>query len=116
MMITNYFKLSHKVELYVPSVGQDGIKLDRAAIEYAIMSVADKLTELFGGATTTPAFGYFKHMDGKVTTEGVNIVFAYAQELTDVAIEAVIKTAETLKKQLNQEAVMIVLDGEAYFI
>lgn len=114
--LQQFIRLSHKVEVYVPSRDKDGHLLATDLIGRLQGEVADKLTELFGGATVTPAAGFYRHHDGRRALEDVRIVFAYASELSMDNVSECINLALYVKDTARQETILLTVDGEAYLI
>lgn len=112
--LKNLFRLSHKVTFYVPSTMDVDNAVDNTA---QVERVASALSGWFGGATSTPAVGYWLSPAAGLVAEKTVVVFAYASEgdLTD-HVEDVVELAETVKTEMGQEAVAVEIDGEMYFI
>ena len=78
-------------------------------------SMCFSLSECFGGATSTPALGYW--MSNTVgLVKKYYMIFAYASD-TDLQanIEKVISFCENLKTELTQESIALEINGEMYF-
>lgn len=108
------FKLGSKVTVYVPSTVNVNEQVDNT--EY-VDKVAKCLSEWFGGATSTPARGYWvSDIDGLVK-ENTTVVFAYTNtEGLEQHIDEVVDLCEWLKQMMKQEAVALEINGEMYFI
>ena len=109
-VLKNCLKLSSKITVYVPAT--NGI--DKAADNTEqVKKTAALLSELFGGATSTPALGYWMSPAAEATT----VVFAYA---ADAALQEhvgrVVELCEELKREMGQEAIALEINGEMYFI
>ncbi|HCE45532.1 MAG TPA: hypothetical protein DET40_18485 [Lentisphaeria bacterium] len=110
--LKNLFKLSHKVSVYCPTLQVDGEACDNWADKTASL-----LASLFGGSTSTDAVGYWiLSKTGKLQKESVRLVFSYAEELTDVAIDSIYQHAVEMKTACKQDAVAIEVDGDLFFI
>lgn len=109
--LSNLFKLSHRVTVYVPSKQRDG-RPAPALVESTTAALADT----FGGATASTALGYWRLATGEMQSESVTVVFAYAKELDETSVARVVTLAESIKAAANQESVAIELDGEMYFV
>ena len=105
--------LRHRVTIYVPSQRSDGAAWDPSE---AIDATATLLSKLFGGATSSPARGYWVHSDGRLAKESVTLVFAFATELTDESVDSLYTHCVTLKTTAKQEAVALEIDGELHLI
>lgn len=115
MKLENAIKLSHRVTVYVPSLRQDGTPTASYADECAGL-----LSDLFGGATSTDAVGYWRHHDGPlagtVAREHVRMVFAYASTLEESDIDTLYQWIVDLKARADQEAVALEINGELYIV
>ncbi len=112
--LQNCFKLSSKVTVYVPATSNVSEAIDNTEF---VKSTASLLSSLFGGATSTPALGYWMSNSAGLVAENTTIVFAYAAD-TDLqnGISAVVDHCEKLKADMGQEAVALEINGEMYFI
>lgn len=112
--LKNLFKLSHKVTVYVPSTVDVNKPVDNSA---QVERVAAALSGWFGGATSTPALGYWLSPASGLVAEKTVVVFAYAAEADlEAHIGDVVELAESLKVEMGQEAVAVEIDGEMYFV
>lgn len=115
MKLKNAIKLSHRVAVYVPSRTEQGGAAESFADEAATL-----LSGLFGGATSSDAVGYWVHdsgpLVGSLVRESVRLVFAYAEALTEESVDAVVALCEKIKREAQQEAVALEIDGELYLI
>ena len=112
--LQNMFKLSSKVTVYIPSTKNINEVINNT--QY-INQCASLLSECFGGATSTPALGYWMSNTAGLVKENTTMVFAYASD-TDLQanIEKVITFCENLKTELKQDAIALEINGEMYFI
>ena len=112
--LQNMFKLSSKVTVYIPSTMDINKQINNT--EY-VNQCASLLSECFGGATSTPALGYWMSNTAGLVKENTTMVFAYAAD-TDLQtnIEKVITFCENLKTELTQDAIALEINGEMYFI
>ena len=112
--LKNCFKLSSKVTIYIPSTTDINKEIDNT--EY-VNRAATLLSECFGGATSTPALGYWTSPTAGLVKEKTTLVFAYADEKSlDNNLEKVVGWCESLKTELSQDAIALELNGEMYFI
>jgi len=111
--LQNAFKLSSKITLYVPATIHDK-EIDNTKY---VDKAASLFSECFGGSTSTPALGYWLSGSIGLIKEKTTIVFAYCKD-TDLQanIDKIIEHAETLKTELQQEAIALEINGEMYFI
>lgn len=112
--LQNCFKLGSKITIYVPST----VDVDKQVSNTKYVSaVAEKLSVLFGGATSTPARGYWVSENGKLVKESTTLVFAYADtQALEKHIDEVVELCEWLRNEMTQETVALELNGEMYFI
>lgn len=112
--LVNCFKLSSKLTVYIPATNNINEVIDNT--EY-VNKAATLLSDCFGGATSTPALGYWVSPNTGLVKENTTLVFAYASE-TDLnnKLDAVITFCENLKEELTQDAIALELNGEMYFI
>lgn len=106
--------LRHKVAIYVP--GTNGVNTAADNARYVKMAAAT-LSNLFGGATATPAIGYWMSDSAGLVEEATTVVYAYA---TNTALESklddVIDFCDGMKTELHQEAIALAIDDSMYFI
>lgn len=94
-------RLAHKVTVYVPGT----------------VGAASLLSSRFGGATSSPAVGYWLSDVHGLIRENTTIVFAYAAEQAlESGVDAVVDFCAEMRDALDQEAVALEIDGEMYFI
>ena len=112
--LKNCFKLSSKVTVYIPSTADINKEIDNT--EY-VNKTATLLSECFGGATSTPALGYWTSPTAGLVKEKTTLVFAYADEKSlNENLDKVITWCENVKAELSQDAIALELNGEMYFI
>lgn len=112
--LNNLFKLGSKVTVYVPSTVNVNEQVDNT--EY-VDKVAKCLSKWFGGATSTPARGYWVSEKDGLVKENTTVVFAYTNtEGLEHHIDEVVELCEWLKGTMGQESVAFELNGEMYFI
>ena len=79
--------------------------------------VARLLSECFGGATSSPARGYWVAQDGALVAEKTTMVFAYCDTAAaEKYIDDVVTLCNELKHEMGQEAVALEYNGSMYFI
>ena len=112
--LKNLFKLSSRVTVYIPSTADVNKEADTSAY---VDNCASLLSELFGGATSTPALGYWMSQSAGLVKEKSTMVFAFCAD-SDLQnnIEKVIDFCEKVKTELKQDAVALEINGEMYFI
>ena len=108
------FKLGSKVTVYVPSTVEVDKSVDN---EKYVKAVAEKLSTWFGGATSTPARGYWVSSTAGLVKENTTVVFAYTNtEGLESNIDRLVDLCEWLKAEMTQESVALEINGEMYFI
>lgn len=112
--LQNLIRFSHKVTIYVP--GTQGANTEADNAEW-VDRTAQTLSEMFGGATSTPGRGYWMSTQHGLIRENTTLVFAYAKEADLIASsDALVEYLETMKQGMEQEAVAMELDGEMLFV
>ncbi|MGE4353539.1 MAG: hypothetical protein AB7D36_05595 [Oscillospiraceae bacterium] len=112
--LVNCIKLACKITVYVPGTTGAATEGDTSAY---VDSTAALLSELFGGATSTPAAGYWMSKTFGLIRERTTIVFAYADSAKlDAGIDDVVVHCEAMRDAFGQEAVALEVNGEMYFI
>lgn len=112
--LQNLFHLSSRLTVYIPSTSDINHACDTSAYVDECVTL---LSELFGGATSTDALGYWTSPAAGLVKEKSVLVFAYCSD-TDLQnnIEKVIDFCEKVKSELKQDAVALEINGEMYFI
>lgn len=107
-------QLSAKVAIYVP--GTNGV--DTAAdTSFMVDRVAAALSAMFGGASASAVSGYWLSDSVGLVKENTTVVYAFAvpADLAD-HLGDVVQLAQDIKRELNQEAVSLEIDGSLYLI
>ena len=112
--LENLFTLNHKVTVYVPATDNNGGMAKHIDNAKYVDRIAALMSNTFGGATSTPAIGYWMSDSRGLEKESTTIVFAYAETLDE--IDRVIDECEKLKRELNQDTVALEVDNKMYFI
>lgn len=112
--LEKFMKLASKVTVYVPAT----VDVNKAADNTKqVEQTAKVLSECFGGATVTPAVGYYMSETGELVTEKTTVVFAYADTAAlEQHIDRVIQLCVDIKREMKQESVGLEINGEMYFI
>ena len=113
-ILKNLFTLNHKVTVYVPATCGVAEACDNTA---QVERVARLLSGWFGGATSSPALGYWLSESAGLVAERTTVVFAFAAE-KDFAeyLEDVVNLCGELCHEMQQEAVALEVDGAMYFV
>ena len=114
MMNIGTIALASKVTVYVPSTTNTDRKADTTA---HVNATASLLSNLFGGATSTPAMGYWMSNTAGLVKEKSTMVFAYCTEKDlETGIDQVVEHCRKMKQDLTQEAIAIEVNGTMYLI
>lgn len=106
--------LRHRVAVYVP--GTNGVNTAADNARYVQMAAAT-LSNLFGGATATPAVGYWLSDAAGLVEEKTTIVYAYAAGADlEHGLDVVIDFCADMRAELQQEAISLAIDDSMYFI
>lgn len=112
--LQNLIRFSHKVTIYVP--GTQGVNNEADTSEW-IDKTASALSEMFGGATSTSARGYWVSAQHGLVRETTTLVFAYAKEADLIRnSDALVEYVEAMKHGMEQEAIAMEIDGEMMFV
>lgn len=112
--LEHLFKLGSKVTIYVPSTTNADQEVDNTPY---VNKVAEKLSVWFGGATSTPARGYWVSTTKGLIKENTTVVFAYTDTKgLENNIDGLVSLCEWLKADMKQESVALEINGEMYFI
>ena len=113
-ILKNLFTLHHKVTVYVPATCGVAEACDNTA---QVERVARLLSGWFGGATSSPALGYWLSESAGLVAERTTVVFAFAAEDDFTAhLEDVVNLCGELCREMQQEAVALEVDGAMYFV
>lgn len=112
MKLANMIPLSHSIKVYVPSTVYNK-KTDTS--EY-VSRFGGLFSDLFGGATVSDAFGYYRANNGELITESVKLVYAFAETLSSESLETVLSAVNEMKKTLCQECISVEIDNQLYFV
>jgi hypothetical protein len=113
----DFFTLDSKIEFYLPTMTIHHEPIARETIEATRLRVASLMSSLFGGCTATNAVGFYENKAlGTTQVESVEILYSYAKTLGSAEVSEVIKLAHHVRDTLQQEAIMIVINGTAVFI
>lgn len=112
--LKNCIKLSSKITVYVPATDNINEAIDNTE---QVNQTAALLSSLFGGATSTPALGYWMSPAAGLVAEKTTVVFAYASD-ADLQnyVGQVVELCENLKASMLQDAIALEINGEMYFI
>ena len=114
MRLKNMFKLSSKITVYVPSTTDINKPIDNTKY---VNGIAEMFSDYFGGATSCDALGYWTSPICGLVKERSTMVFAYCNDvLLNAKIENILDYCENMKRELNQDAIALEINGEMYFV
>lgn len=114
MMNIGTIALASKVTVYVPGTMNTDKKANTAAY---VNATAGLLSKLFGGATSTPATGYWMSSTAGLVKERSTMVFAYCSEKDlEAGIDQVVEHCHKMKQDLTQEAIAVEVNGTMYLV
>lgn len=108
--------LGTRVALYVPGTYNVSQSLTKENADRIVGETARFLSQLFGGATSQVAYGYYVSSGGALVIEEITIVYSYTKRLSRMQRQAVFDHAEYLKRKLGQELVTVEINGKIRFI
>ena len=112
--LENYISLSSKIELYVPSTINVNEEFDNT--EY-VKKTAVLFSECFGGASAESLLGYWmSDSEGLVTEKTVKVYSNCTTEDLEKHMDKVVKWANTIREELNQESVGLAVNNTLFFI
>ena len=112
--LENMIPLNSKITVYVPASVNVDKEIDNAPF---VDRVARLLSEAFGGATASPAQGFWVSQDSALIREKTTMVFAYCRtEDAEKYMEDVVRLCVSLKHEMGQEAIAMEYNGDMYFI
>jgi hypothetical protein len=112
--LTNLIELSSSVAIYIPSTTDVDTTTDTSA---SLELAQTELSSRFGGSTTLDAVGTWMSPGAGLVKEHVKVVKSYTDEATlKLNIDAIVELAETLKKELSQDAIAIEINNKLYLV
>ncbi|HCC34148.1 MAG TPA: hypothetical protein DEQ02_00325 [Ruminococcaceae bacterium] len=112
--------MTSRVEIYLPStINREGIVKKQTEKEFreGTFKTISLFSSLFGGATYDAAIGAWIMQNGRLVTEKVNIVYSFCRPIDlKQHFKQILKEAGRIKSELGQEAVTIVVNGQAMFV
>lgn len=112
--LENIIPLKSKITVYVPATADVDKAIDNTPY---VERVARTLSACFGGATASPAQGFWVAEGGALVKESTTMVFAYCStEDAEKYLEDVVRLCVELKHEMTQEAIALEYNGSMYFI
>lgn len=118
MKLANY----RRVELYLPSRTAIGTILDGVTVTKILQHVRHYFSEWFGGCTDVKGHGNWLSDDtGKLHSESVRIVYAYASEAVIASLHSrLLSLANYVRVTADQESVLLTIPNpsgvDLYFV
>lgn len=111
--------LNNFVAVYVPGTnglpGTDKSELDPTTQKRYACEIARRLASKFGGATSSPAVGYYVADNGVLVEESIIIVKSFYDNIAD-AVNFALDAAAWLKSELHQELVSVETESGLQFV
>ena len=104
ILLDGYYHLPDRVAIYIPT-----------EFEKEILQLQKCFNHDFGGSTVINGVGSWNGSEG-IEVEDITIIYSNVPALTDHIIQKVIRVANTIKTNCNQEAVSVAFNGEMYLI
>ena len=108
------YDMENKVSIYVPSTVNVNQRINN---KKQVLSLIKQMSLLFGGATSYKCTGGWVADNGEIVTERVNIVYSFCDKKSlHNNLANVINICQQIKKDMQQEAVTLEINGKAAFI
>lgn len=112
--LSQLIALNHKITVYVPATKiENGIAKQIDNSSY-VERMAILMSNTFGGATSSPAIGYWMSAERGLEKEKTTMVFSFAKSLEDV--DFIIDECEKIKAELNQDSIALEADQVMHFV
>ena len=110
------FTLNNSVSLYIPTIYANHGLIEEGKVNETRAQATAYIANFFGGATVIEGTGYFIHISGIVQEEKAFIINAFADDdsLSHYG-ERLKALAGWVATQLEQECVLLVVNGQAGF-
>lgn len=106
--------LAHIFKIYVPSTMDVNTTTDNTE---AVRKTLEFLSNLFGGATSTPARGAWVSNSAGLVLEDVTICYAFCTLAAKLRNRRnIMEYAAKLRDDMRQEAISVEIDGRLYFV
>lgn len=103
------------VEVYIPGTRNVDVALSPTEHRDYEVAVARRLSRWFGGATAESVRGYYVARDNALVQESIVKVWSFAAP-TPAQARAVKRLARWLRARLDQETVLVVIEGKPLLI
>lgn len=102
--------------IVIPSTIDYNLPASEEQIESVVNHVGTVLSTLYGGYSAHLAFGGWLSDKLGLIREDSLVMSAYCPVVDDTSVGALIDIAEYVKRTMRQEAVLIVVNGDAYLV
>lgn len=110
-------RLGHSFELYVPTRCVCRRMLDESLHASVLRDIKGKMSEWFGGSSSTRNDGNWIFPDGSLSEMVVDVVKSFCSDETFESHQADMRSlAVTVADRLSQDSVLLSVDGEGYLI
>ena len=99
--------LKHRVEMYVP--------MNTTEQERELEKVFKLFCETFGGATVNPVVGGWVDAKGILIKDKIGIIHSFVDEITSKNKNFVRDLASEVRNNLNEDCILLVINGAAEF-
>ena len=99
--------LKHRVEMYVP--------MNTTEQEKELEEVFKLFCETFGGATVNPVVVGWVDAKGILIKDKIGIIHSFAEKLTPEIKDMLKGLAIVVRNKLNEDCILLVINGEAEF-
>jgi hypothetical protein len=99
--------LKHKIEIYIP--------MNNPEQEDVLRDVFERFCRDFGGATINPVLGGWIDDKRRLVTDKIGIVYSYTAAAMFGEKHWLKKLAVEVRETLKEDAITLVIDGEADF-
>lgn len=106
--------LKNRVAIYIPSTVNVNQAIENSCY---VNIIAEKLSDIFGGATAIEASGFWISDKIGLVAEKITIVYAFCDyETLEKHEKTIVTLCNWLKSELTQEAISLEYNNELFFI
>lgn len=113
-ILDQFTTLDNSVSIYIPSTIDVNVNFDNAK---HVNTILVRLSEIFGGCTSSQGVGCWKSENEGLVKESVTICKSFCtSEQLEKEINSVVGLCNWLKAAMSQEAISLEVNGKLYFI